>query len=540
MKKQTIQKLQKALRASLLFALPMTISAATSIAQVVPAVNTDSTLINSGWSHLNCAHIGYCGTGGSTGTGEGNPQGKTTIYIPPTGPCPTPFNLMAISYDHASGTFGAYGTEGNSTGGGGFLVSDLTHPPIQFTMPATTTWYDIIIGNSLTTGNYKVGITYTRNNDIFLDVYDVASPGGTMTVVYNNTYMISHSHTAHLSHIDIIADGATTSTAFANANKFAITWDDANGVNVYYASLDNPMIPGTTIPSIAPTGIWPDVAAIERGTVSSHQDYASLTYYVGSSLYEQDVNLTTGLISPAQLLDVKTTFLGLPRIDAVDDYNVNGAPTFTKWQVTVLNKNAVMAYNNNAYPTGLNCTSTFSTSVFEPCVAAGPGNNYSIDYFGPSQKVYAQKFDQSTGLLTSSNIYEVSKIGAAGANPAVSATCNTRQYLLSTWLVNNAVIYYKFSADPYAFKNGNTTGISSIPINHTELYPNPTTGILTVKGDYIAGDRYAISDISGRTVANGTLQSANQQINVNNLGNGTYFFNLQSVKGNTISKFVKQ
>lgn len=539
MKKDLIKSRWKTFRTSLLLAT-LALGTGDASAQIILATRQDSVLLNVGWVHLNCAHIGYCGRGGSTGTDGGNPQGKSTIAPPPPGyPCATPFNLMGISYDHASTTFAPpYGSEGNSTGGGGFLISDLTHPPINVTMPASETWYDIIIGNSLTTGNYKAGITYTRGGNIYLDIYDVASPGTSLTVTYNSTYMISHSGTANLSHIDIIADGTSTTAAFANANKFAITWDDGHGINVYYASLDFPTIPGTTISGFEPMGTLPDVAAIERGSSSSHQDYALLTYYIGSQLFERDVNLTTGAVSPSVFLDMQP-FQELPRIDAVDDYNVNGGATFTKWQITAFDGADVKTYNNNSYPAGLNMTSTLSGSGDQPCVAAGPGNNYSVAFYNSSvQKILTQKFDQGTGLLTSPNFYAVSFSGAAGANPGVSATCNTRQYLLTCWLKNNAVINYKFTADPYAFKHP-VENVGQIALQNLELYPNPTNGSFTVKGDYNTGDQYNITDIQGKVIMSGAMQTSNQQLDLGHLSAGTYFFNLKSDKGTTVTKLVK-
>lgn len=76
------------------------------------------------------------------------------------------------------------------------------------------------------------------------------------------------------------------------------------------------------------------------------------------------------------------------------------------------------------------------------------------------------------------------------------------------------------------------TGINDIFVNGFEIYPNPVSSVLTVKG--IETEKVTIRNVVGQTVAVKTV--SNNQINVSDLNNGVYFIE----SNNRIARFIKQ
>ncbi|MFZ4929277.1 T9SS type A sorting domain-containing protein [Chryseobacterium sp. Mn2064] len=68
------------------------------------------------------------------------------------------------------------------------------------------------------------------------------------------------------------------------------------------------------------------------------------------------------------------------------------------------------------------------------------------------------------------------------------------------------------------------------------IYPNPTTGILTIKAE--GQNQYQILDRSGRTVVRST--ELTPTIDVSHLPVGVYYIHLQGKEGNSVEKFIKK
>ena len=73
-------------------------------------------------------------------------------------------------------------------------------------------------------------------------------------------------------------------------------------------------------------------------------------------------------------------------------------------------------------------------------------------------------------------------------------------------------------------------------INSFEIYPNPTTGIISTKG--VQNGNYTLTDISGRTIVNSEFSEST--INITQIPQGLFFMHLKSETGEAIIKIVKE
>jgi hypothetical protein len=64
------------------------------------------------------------------------------------------------------------------------------------------------------------------------------------------------------------------------------------------------------------------------------------------------------------------------------------------------------------------------------------------------------------------------------------------------------------------------------------VYPNPTTGLVTISNDRASINSVSISDLNGRTVKSLKLNGeATSQINISDLAAGVYMMNISSDQG---------
>ena len=69
------------------------------------------------------------------------------------------------------------------------------------------------------------------------------------------------------------------------------------------------------------------------------------------------------------------------------------------------------------------------------------------------------------------------------------------------------------------------------------VYPNPTTDLITVSADENANDfRVVISDISGKLVSVNNLEGQKTGINVSQFSNGTYIYRIADKTGNVLKQ----
>jgi hypothetical protein len=70
------------------------------------------------------------------------------------------------------------------------------------------------------------------------------------------------------------------------------------------------------------------------------------------------------------------------------------------------------------------------------------------------------------------------------------------------------------------------------------VYPVPTSGMLFVSGD--EGSEYFVCDLAGMVIATGKLKSGTNGIDLTATGKGVYILTVDSPKGRTNIRVVKE
>jgi len=85
--------------------------------------------------------------------------------------------------------------------------------------------------------------------------------------------------------------------------------------------------------------------------------------------------------------------------------------------------------------------------------------------------------------------------------------------------------------------NNSPLGIEENLLTNTQVYPNPSTGIFNIKTESLAeATPFTITDLSGKLIKTGKLESTETTIDLSNTANGLYFLNA----GGTSVKLVKE
>ena len=109
-------------------------------------------------------------------------------------------------------------------------------------------------------------------------------------------------------------------------------------------------------------------------------------------------------------------------------------------------------------------------------------------------------------------------------------------------LINQSIDNYPLLGTVYTFVKGMSgpTLIDDIQLISLNLYPNPVSDFLNVNGNDIAGNNWNIVNSLGQIVMNGNILNNNISIQVNDLNNGYYLFQLISSDHRTVQKaFIK-
>jgi hypothetical protein len=76
--------------------------------------------------------------------------------------------------------------------------------------------------------------------------------------------------------------------------------------------------------------------------------------------------------------------------------------------------------------------------------------------------------------------------------------------------------------------------------NDLTVFPNPTSGLVTIKNDSNTVDSIVVSDILGKTVQNKTINGKTVEINLSNLSSGVYYLKAKSGDLEKVVKVVKE
>ncbi len=464
----------------------------------------------------------------------------------------------------------------NSISGPGFTINDGVNPILtQVLSHATGTNLDIIVGNrSNDPTTFPVAVVYLYLGNIYYDIYQVHNPGGTLSCTYVSTQLVGAGNSAR---IDIIAEASTPGPigGLPFCNRFAIAFcSSASAITIHYADLNGVITPAShTITTTSPSS--PDIAAIQRSVAGVISDYALVTWIstpvTGNQQVEYDeMKLPAGTTSAIVTLDNHHLYARHPRIDAIDEWNKNNIPGITQWQVAAnvldtFHKRdtlvippydvdtlwQIWGYNNNA-PLFI-CSGSLDDTLpnVEPCVAAGPDQQYAITFY--TGDAGATAIGNAATIIVpwpvgtpTSSIYQVNDLSVSNIYHTLplcnSSSCNDNTHIMVAWAYNNTDLKYKGTANPVVFKSSSSTSVVNVITNSQwQLYPNPATNQLTLKGANEIGDRYIITDIAGRNLQQGLIFSSNQQLMIGSLVPGVYLLNLYQT-GNRVAltRFVKQ
>ena len=85
-------------------------------------------------------------------------------------------------------------------------------------------------------------------------------------------------------------------------------------------------------------------------------------------------------------------------------------------------------------------------------------------------------------------------------------------------------------------------GINMISVNDINIYPNPTTGELTITNYELGITSIEVFDIYGKNLLSNHLitSSSNHHINISHLPTGMYFVKIHTETGVVVRKVVKE
>lgn len=453
-------------------------------------------------------------------------------------------------------------------GGTGVMATDdmLGSTALRSLSGTPTGTPDVAIGNDPNGGadDYIVLVAYPTSSGVVVDYFLLYDNGATITLGTSPICSLTMNGAPNTVHIDIIADFSATIGGFPICEWAAVTWD--NSGTVYVAEVDLSITSsGSLTPVSIGAGSEPDVAGIYR-TVSSTDRMALVTYTNASSVSYREYNFNTTTLSGVTTLDAGGSGITFakPRIDAIDDYNINTTGSQSNYKVVVETYTGsnyeIRTYDDNGASGWVSSAVITLPAVpygypggpydhFSPTVAFGgpnggpsyDGTQYMISHFtddGSEAVVFMEPVDFTapTSLVNPpDNYYWVSQppggstVSTSGnyANSVVAPCNNMCSVGFVAWAYPNGSggsdIFYKFTPYPYSFKPG-TNSIATEEPKVLHVYPNPTDGKLTIgnAGRKTKFEKYEITDLVGRTVQQGNLKGGSTGTDIYALTAGTY------------------
>lgn len=467
--------------------------------------------------------------------------------------------------------------DGTAPQSGSLYVDYTGNPsPVLLSLPPTPsgTAYlpDVVIGNMRRgdkNGTHVIGVIYLDPNNYvtYYSWYHVNGVGGTLTVTYAGTRILSGAYgpDAKYPHIDGFADHKNLTGGLPSIYEFAAGWEEHTPTNIVTVGatgpLDNPgIIPTYLISSGSPHNEAPDVACITDVSTGARTALFAYSHQGRIEYSEFDVASSTVTSSTTYNMSCHNV-----RIEAMNLYNPFN-PSLTKYQIAAvaMGSTDVVGFNNNFYPTVWggplsNADPVLfptATSYTSPAVAAGTGTFGSPGNIGNqvystgmavngTSSYYGRQIDVNTGTFPGfaggNDYYEINQtaipVSSLYRPLALSSSSNSGYDLLSVWFDGNVIIR-KFSNNAFVFK-GAPTGVNNVTqASMFTLSPNPAQDIITIKG--IDGAKYAIKDVTGRLVGQGTLSGQGTTVDVKSLAKGLYLVNVYDQGNLHTCKFVKE
>ena len=106
-------------------------------------------------------------------------------------------------------------------------------------------------------------------------------------------------------------------------------------------------------------------------------------------------------------------------------------------------------------------------------------------------------------------------------NEAITGEIN--QTFVATSTGDYGVIVTENScADTSSCITVNVVGIQDVSVDFMDVYPNPTTNLITIQSESVLNNKFKIYDQQGREVMNGKLTGKNTEVSLGKLSRGTY------------------
>lgn len=441
-------------------------------------------------------------------------------------------------------------------------------------------------------GTFSISIANAVDIDIVLGD-DMANPGNDFiaTVVYNSmgtpfieSFVITGTGSGTLGafssgssplpsvlggpcynapRIDMYPDPTTPINGIPSLHGFALIWTEYQpflGSTCFLASGDNGSIgswgPTYTV-TTGTTGDWPDVACLTD--MASNEPYAYVASNTGGNVDLWEVNLAT----TANAVINSGLNAGMPvfknvRIEAMNQYDP--AAGLQKYQLLyaafagspVID---MISFNDLTGNTNLTAGLPFLPgNNMHPAVSAGPGpslgggygnENHSVCWYNDGNPFYySQAIEAGTGTVNAAFPFhfEVNQQPAPGLDPnlydapiAVSSSSNWGDNeLLTAWVRDND-IYYKYQGDITQYK---PTHVPVTTAAAYKLYPNPAAASVHIEG--VNKGTYAITDITGRRLLQGTLTKTDNSISIETLTPGMYITTITENSHTKVLKFTKK
>jgi len=482
---------------------------------------------------------------------------------------------------------------------------------------------DVVICDNLNfytylyTNSFLIPCVYIKSGTIYLQIelfYNAGDPvsmGGSGVITpWTSPIQVSNTGVATgAPHIDVESKYSTLTTwGSPTSDNVTITWTESSGAIKSWSGSINaitalwPSLPAnlfgmgmyqTIYNTNNPTD--PDVAMVERNTVSGMHDIAIFTFLENTTpvtLKYAEWDITTNTVTTSNL---DQGSFAPPRIDAIDNYTYNTPYGHTAYYTVVTTGSnttypvyTVLEYNNLTPPGGVDVLHAVGLlgkeKPYNATIACGPtacGGNITTGDYGFTIQYYAtglyttylaEQIDWNTGAVLGTNYYEVPMNPVTGNTNAISSSNNedgsvfNPQHVFSAWDDGTTNLWSKLNrmCPAFGFKQDKKQQATTIEVKKVvdglysfrpsiakdnpetwNVSPNPATDNITLTTSQDISNQeqaqYSLTDITGREYVRSNITQQIENIDLSRYVPGIYLLHIyQPGKEEKTIKVVKQ
>ncbi|WP_317896710.1 T9SS type A sorting domain-containing protein [Aurantibacillus circumpalustris] len=379
---------------------------------------------------------------------------------------------------------------------------------------------------------------------------------GLVTIASTNGPALSNVYKSLSNTFSVASSGlyyvAIRATGTTNSSAQYLSWDDL--------AIDIPC--DVNSPSLTVTCNNTVVCSNEQVTI----------FAGGADSYAWNTGATTSSITqmPTQSGLVPYTVIGTSSLSgcaiaATQMILVNVAPNILAYASspgicagTPVNINAIGASSPNSYTwtTGANASFiTVSPTTNTSYTVVGSNANGCVAQAVQAVMVYTLPIVSATGILPEEIcIGELQVLTAAGAGTGASyqwiasgtgalyqgASINVSPAAQTVYTVTGTNSQGCSGTSTILQKVNECVGLTENKLNNVRVYPNPTSGDITLELNNISEKTITVMDVTGRVVSSMTSSLEVVNVNLNELSNGIYYVKIQSSTSTEVIKIVKQ